>query len=449
MEQKKLSFGTKTGYGICDLGGNMFFTIMGFFLLKFLTDNLLLGAGLAGTAIMIGKLWDAVSDPLMGNISDHTRSRWGRRKPYMLIGAVFMFLFMVILFLNPGIPSQAGLFIWAALIYCFLNTAYTMVNIPYGAMTPDLTMDYHERTSLNGYRMVFAVIGTFSGVGLYMIFVNQNSPGGGWPIMGAAAGGLMAATALITIFTVREPAVKHATRRINLIQTYLSVFKVKPFLLILFPWALHITGINIIQSVMLYYFTYIYGDPQLFNIALFLLLGSALLFIPIWVLVSKKLGKKWSYNIGMGIFILAVMLFFLFGQQLGPYFAFVAMALAGMGFATQYVMPWAILPDVVEYDYAHNGVRREGVFYGMMTLVSKVGQALGLFLTGWLLNFFGYQPNAEQTDLSKLGIKILAGPVPALFFVLGILVLTFYPISQKVFREIMRKNRERDTGAQA
>jgi GPH family glycoside/pentoside/hexuronide:cation symporter len=448
MEQNKLPLKIKLGYGICDLGGNLIFTIMGFYLLIFLTDTLKLAAGLAGTAIMIGKLWDAVTDPPMGHFSDKTRTKWGRRRPFMFIGAILMFLFMIVLFINPGIKNQTMLFIWVAIVYCLLNTAYTMVNIPYGALTPDLTGDYNERTSLNGYRMIFAVIGTFLGAGLVLPLVTAfQNPDTGWPVMGMVMGAFMMVSALLTVLLVKEPPVKHVVKKINLIQSYLGVFKVKPFLLMLFPWALHITGINIIQSVLLYYFTYIYGAKDLFIFALVSLLTGTMIFIPIWVKISKRLGKKWSYNLGMGIFILAVMLFFFFGQQLGAVFAFITMFIAGIGFATQYVMPWALLPDVVEYDYAENGVRREGIFYGMMTFTSKVGQALALFLNGWLLSLFGYQPDAPQTETAKLGIKIIAGPLPAVFFVVGILILAFYPISEKVFKEIMRKNSERDAQA--
>ena len=169
---EKLSIKTKLGYGVCDLGGNLFFTVIAFLLLNYLTDTVGIAAGLAGTIIMIGKIWDAVTDPLAGYLSDRTSSRWGRRRPYIFFGAFPLFIAMIIMFTHPGFTRPAHLFIWAVVAYCFLCTAYTLVNIPYNAMTPELTQDFHERTSINGYRFGFAVIGTLLGAGAALPLIN-------------------------------------------------------------------------------------------------------------------------------------------------------------------------------------------------------------------------------------------------------------------------------------
>ncbi|RPJ05244.1 MAG: MFS transporter, partial [Spirochaetaceae bacterium] len=158
MASEKLSFKTKLGFGVGDIGGNLIFQIMGFWLLNYLTDTVGLSAALAGTALMIGKFWDAITDPIMGIISDRTKSKMGRRRPYLLIGGVVAIISMIIMFMNPHFPQheQTAIFIWAVAVYCFLCLAFTIVNIPYSALTPELTSDYNERTSLNGFRMFFA-----------------------------------------------------------------------------------------------------------------------------------------------------------------------------------------------------------------------------------------------------------------------------------------------------
>ena len=185
----KLSVGTKLGYGVCDLGGNLFFTAMGFWSLYYLTDTVGVPAAAAGIAVMIGKLWDAVTDPMMGYISDRTRSRWGRRRPYLLFAALPLFLSMWWFFTNPHITDSTLVTIWAAFALCFLNTAYTVVNIPYSALTPELTQDYHERSSLNGFRFGFAVFGTLLGAGAVLpivnAFANKNT---GYSAVGAILG---------------------------------------------------------------------------------------------------------------------------------------------------------------------------------------------------------------------------------------------------------------------
>jgi GPH family glycoside/pentoside/hexuronide:cation symporter len=147
----------------------------------------------------------------------------------------------------------------------------------------------------------------------------------------------------------------------------------------------------------------------------------------------------------MGIFAFGVLLFFFIGHRTGVQVSYVIMFVGGLGFATHYVMPWAIIPDVVEFDYSETGVRREGVFYGMWTFSSKIGQAVGIALSGWILTIFGYQESiggvqaASQSSSAMFGIRLLTGPVPALFFIGGIIVLSFFPITTKLYQEIMKK----------
>lgn len=440
MAEAKLGMRIKLGFGVCDLGGNLFFTVIGFFLLFFLTDVTGLDPRLAGTALMIGRLWDALTDPAVGFWSDRTRSKMGRRRPFMLYGSFFLFASMTLMFTNPGIESQIGLFFWATGAYCLLNLAITIVNIPYAALLPELTDDFDQRTVLTGYRMSFAVVGTFIGAGLVNpiigMFTNQNT---GWTAMGAFMGALMLVTALLTVIFIREPEHKDAPKKIKLFSSYASALRMKAYLLALFPWIFHITGVTIIQGALLYYFRYIYKQENMFQIALIILLTSTILFIPIWVYISKKIGKKLSYNIGMFIFAAVVLIFFIFGHNAGVIFAFVVMAIAGTGFATHYVMPHAILPDVVAYDFAENHLHREGIFYGIWTFGSKLGQSFAIGLSGWILGAFGYKALVEQTDMSKLGIRLLCGPIPAFFFLAGVLVLSFYPINLVFYQKILEK----------
>lgn len=446
---QKLSKRIKVGYGIGDLGGNLFFTMSGFYLLFYLTDVVGLAAGLAGTALMIGKVWDAVTDPLTGYLSDRTKSRFGRRRPWMFIGIWVTWGGLIMIFS----PPVGATFLWVVLASCLVNTGYTFINIPYGALTPDLSEDFHERTVINGYRMSFAVIGTFIGAGAVLPLVETFGGGSpGWTGMGVVIGGVIALSTAIVIVSVREKHHSGEQPRTGLLRSHLQILKLKPFLLALVPWSLHITGVNIIQGALLYYFRFIYGDPAAFQIALPILLASAIICIPIWVRIAGKVGKRAAYNAGMAIFATAVLVFFFVGHLAGPGIAYIIMAVGGVGFATQYVMPFSILPDVVEYDYAETGVRREGVFYGQWTFMSKIGQALGIAINGWVLSAFGYRESVagifmEQSESALLGIRLIAGPIPALFFVSGVLVLRFYPITNAYYKEILLKIARRDASS--
>ncbi|MFP4329543.1 MAG: MFS transporter [Spirochaetaceae bacterium] len=437
----KLSLTTKLGFGVGDLGGNLFFTIVGFYLLFFLTEVAGLSAAVAGIALMIGKIWDAVTDPIVGYLSDRTHTRLGRRRPYMLWGSVALFLLMVAAFTVPELPPPWKL-VYVILALCLVNTAWTLVNIPYGALTPELTRDFHERTALNGYRMSFAVIGTFIGAAavlpLVSLFGGSATSGAGWSAMAVVMGGVMLLSGVITVLAVTERYQETTSVPEQALRSYLAVLKLKEFRTILIPWSLHVTGINVIQASLLYYFAVIFGSEEGFQVALPILLAAAITCIPVWVQISKRIGKKRSYNIGMAIFAAAVVVFFFIGHRMPIEISYILMAVAGTGFAAHYVMPFAMIPDVVEFDAITNGKRREGVFYGLWTFVAKIGQALGLGLNGLLLTVAGYQQGgATQSDSAVLAIRLLVGPIPALLFVTAILVLLGYPITEEVYEKLI------------
>ena len=439
----------KIGYGIGDVGNNLLITIIGFYLLYYLTDIVGIAAGLAGTAIMIGKVWDAVTDPAVGYLSDFTRSPMGRRRPYLLFGSFFVFIAMILLFSKPDLEREISLFLWAAGMFCLLSTAYTLVNIPYGAMLPEITKDFNEKTVITGFKSVMSIIGTFIGAGTVLPVVNLlTNTESGWRLMGAIMGGVCLATMLVTFSIVREPVRSSPLKSYKSIRdffrSYYSVIKLQTFRRILFPWVLNMAGTTMIQGVFLYYFTYVYGNDDIFKKALPFLMLSIIAFIPLWVSLSKKMGKKNSFCFGMTVFALALLFYSLFGHILGVWFTFVIMGFAGFGSATQYVLPHAILPDVIEYDYAENGVRREGVFYGMWTFSSKLGQAAAMAMSGWILSLFNYVPNSSQTAEAQLGIKLLLGPIPVVMFITGVLILASYPIDEQFYADIMKKIKSRE-----
>jgi len=441
MGERKLSIREKAGFGVCDMGGNLFFTAMGFWSLNYLTDTIGLAAASAGIAVMIGKIWDAVTDPMMGYISDRTRSRWGRRRPYLLFGAIPLFLSMWYFFTNPHLGSQTAMFIWAALALCFLNTAYTIVSIPYSALTPELTEDYNERTSLNGFRFGFAVVGTMLGAAIVLPIVKAfPDKSTGFSIAGLCMGVIMLVATLITFFSVREPA--HAKSDIpseGFFSTYLSVFRNKAFVIILFTYALNILAINFLQGILVYYFKYVYHAEGMTTIAMVILLAVAMIIIPVSVPISKKIGKRQTYQLGLGIIASICLLLYFTAHFFGPEYFFAMMLVAGIGLGLVYVAPWAMVPDTVELDASKTGERREGAYYGMWTFISKCGQALSIVVSGFVLQRGGYVADAAQSADSITAIRILIGPLPAIVFAGAITLLFAYPITEKMYNEMMAK----------
>lgn len=435
---------TKLGFGVGDLGGNLFFTIIGFYLLYYFTDILSLAPALAGTALMIGKIWDAITDPITGYLSDRTRTRYGRRRPYMVVGAIISFFCMGLIFTPVELSSQMKLFIYVTFLYCLLNTAYTLVNIPYAALLPELTEDYHERTILTGYRMSFAVMGTLVGAALVMPIVNlfPEVPRG-WSMMGTFMGAVMLISTMATVFAIHEPKAIKSQEQAGFFSTFTGVLKDRVFLSALLPWTFFITGTSMVQGALVYYFAYIFGNEGLFQLALIALLSFSLLCIPLWVRIAHRIGKKRCYMIGMGIMSACVLAFSIFGQYLGPIFGVIIMGAAGVGLSTHYVMPHAILPDVVEYDsIKHHSGRREGVFSSLWTFSSKIGQAFALALNGWVLALFGYH-SGQVSELAMKGIILVSGPLPLLWYLLGLFILRKYPIDQAYYEQMLEKKEVR------
>ena len=459
MEEKKLSVGVKLGYGICDLGGNLFFTATAFVLLNYLTDTVGLAASLAGTALMIGRIWDAFYDPIIGFVSDRTVTRWGRRRPYLFIGAMPLLVAMILMFANPALFAGKGfvsaqhqtfLFIYTIIVYIILCTAYSTVNIPYSSMTPELTADFHERTSLNGYRFGSAVFGTLLGAGAALPIVNLFADRNiGFVVMGLIFGGVMFVTALITVFAVREPAILRPATSMGFLKTYLKVFKNGPYILILLTYVLHIAAITIVSGIAIYYFKYIHKNEAMTTMALLILLVTAMVFIPVSVVLGKRIGKKIIYGSGMVIIAIMLMVLFFWGHVKPVNFSLAMMFFMGIGFGFTYVMPYAIVPDAIEYDYLQTGERREGAFYGIWTWALKIGQALAVMIMGWVLGFMGYVANiVPQAPKVELGIRLFMGPIAASIFVLGAVVLAFYPINEERYKEILAQIKVMEAQAQ-
>lgn len=445
MRTGKLSLGTKVGFGICDLGGNLFFTAMGFWSLNYITDTVGLSAAAAGFAVMIGKIWDAIIDPAIGYLSDRTKSHLGRRRIYILAGAIPLGLLMWYFYTNPKIGNPVLLTVWTAVTLCLLNTALSFVNIAYSALTPELTQDYNERTSLNSWRFGFAVVGTILGAAIVLPIVNSfPNRSAGFSAAGAVMGIAMTVTALVTFFTVKEPA--HEKREIpneNILSTYGFVFRNRAYVIILLVYALNIVAINFVQINLGYYFTYVYRREEMTTVAMIVLLLVAMCCIPLSVPVSKRIGKRLTYQIGLAFIGASCVVLYFLGPAFGYRFFFAMMVPAGIGLGLTYVAPWAMVPDTIEWDAVHTGNRKEGAYYGMWTFFTQCGQALSIGLSGLLLGKSGYIAHAVQSESSLRAIRLLVGPIPAVVFAAGVAALGLYPITEKVYNEMMARHSAR------
>ncbi|AIE75854.1 MULTISPECIES: MFS transporter [unclassified Synechocystis] len=530
LSAEKLHFATKLAYGAGDFGPAITANILVFYLLFFLTDVAGIPAALAGSVLMIGKIFDAINDPIIGLLSDRTRSRWGRRLPWMLGGMIPFALLYAAQWLIPSfsedrLTNQWGLFIYYVAVAMAFNLCYTTVNLPYTALTPELTQNYNERTRLNSFRFAFSIGGSILSLILYILIAAglpdrpQQQFGelgvmisvlsisallwsalrlqekGKEPILSPSlrrrlAPLLMAAgITLISLaiarslnllggsgfdyisfflillgliwggfgFTLRDSAVEEHLQKIEnspspeaaeslpLLKQLKIAFSNRAFLFVIGIYLCSWLAVQLTASILVYFVVSWMGlgEQQSGTIAL-AVQGTALVMLFVWQALAQFLDKKVIYFLGSMVWMGAEAGLWL--VQPGQVALLYTLAIfAGVGVSVAYLIPWSMIPDVVDLDELNTGKRREGVFYAFMVLLQKVGLALGLFLVGITLEASGFiaripgEPIPVQPDSALWAIRFAVAPLPAFFLLGGLILAIFYPITRAVHTDIRQQ----------
>lgn len=425
---EKVSLAMKVGYGVGDFGANLLFQCIGLFLLFYFTDVLGIGAAIAGTIIMVSKIWDAVTDPLMGSISDRTRTRWGSKRIYLLIGALPLGASFFMLFYGPSLAGRE-LQLYALAAFVLFCTFYTIVNIPYGALTSAMTLDTQERASITGFRMSFAILGTLVVAGATLILVALfKTQLEGFRFVGALYGLAAALFTIIAFLSTREKTGSEKKESASFKEELSFVFKNTPFLILTLATLLQYIALGMAAAMVTFFFKYPLAMEEFTPAAFALLFVTAVLCMPLWVYLSSRLGKRLVFIAGMVIFGGALLLMY-FAAGYGIYAIVTLLLIAGVGLSTVYLSPWSMIPDTVEYSEWKFGARREGTIYGFFYFTHKVAAALAGFICGQGLSLVGYVPDAVQTPLANQGITILMTLFPAGVIILGTIAISFYPIT--------------------
>jgi len=456
----RLKVSTKIVYGTGDWGLAAFNTLRQIFYAIFLTDVVRLEPRLASVAVLIGVFWDAVNDPLVGVLSDKTRTRWGRRRPFLLIFAVPYGLAFLILWWTPPFESQVLLMITVMLAYALSDTLQTLVIVPFHALTPEMTPDYDERTSLAGYRMFFNFLASIvTAMAAPMIVTAVMSRGGtsqqGYILAAAVFGASAAIPYLLIFFSVRERSGKDTPREIVTMREIIRVaWKNIPFryatLLYMLNWvAFDLTGV-----VLPYLLIYWIGKGDLLakvpglglpiaSAVLGFMMITATLVLPFWIWLSKRIGKRRSFVYALALW--AVLLLVIPFVPQGAYALTLVLAVAiGISVSAAHVLPDAIFPDVIEWDELRTGKRHEGIYYGAKNFIRKLTTAFAIFVALQVLGWLGYAAPPKgataftQPSSALWGIRILIGPVGAVLLIATAVVTWLYPLDKERFNRVRR-----------
>jgi len=452
--KSKVSLGEKIGYSVGDTASNLFFQTFIYFITIFYTDVFGIPAKTVGIMFLITKIWDAVNDPMMGMISDRTKTRWGKFRPYLLWFAIPIGLLGVLTFSTPDL-STTGKIVYAYVTYTLLMMLYTVINVPYSALMGVMTSNARVRTVVSQFRFVAAFIGglivQYSVLRMVRIFGDGNDAVG-WQRAMMVLSTLAVVLFFIAFATTKERVRPPKDQKTRLRDDLRDLSKNKPWLMIGGATVFQLTHILIRTSCIIYYFTYFVQDQQVMllgklysfsyqsMVTAFLITGS-IFQITGSILASyfsKKLGRKYTYAgflAASGIF--TALFFFLSPNDVILMFIINFLVFFSLGPVS--VLQWAMYTDTADHSELETGRRATGLVMSASLFALKLGVALGASILAWLLAAYGYVPNVQQTVTSLLGIKLSISIYAAIPAFIGAGIMMFYPLTNERMVEIEKE----------
>ncbi len=453
-------------YGSGDWGISSISMMRSIFYAIYLTDVVGLEPRLASFGALAGIVWDAVNDPIIGILSDRLHTRWGRRRPFLLWFAIPFGFSFITLWSAPDWTSQTALLVYITLSFMLADTLQTLVGVPFLSLTPELTPDYDERTTLTSFRSFFQLAGALSVVIaapaiVDMVLASGGTQQQGFMLVGAIFGGIGAVPLLLIGLFVRETSTPAQTESLPFRETLRAAWQNVPFRYAVGIHMLNWSAVDMIIVVFPYFLLYwvargdllasihLFGFDLAYESAFFgILMSVCILFIPFWLWLARWRNKREAYMLGMSFWVVVELLIFTIQPSDTGYLLALA-ALAGVGVSAAYTLPDAMFADVIEWDELRTGRRQEGIFYGIRTLIRKLTGALIIFMTLQLLGWSGYAspPNGTlhfmQAASALRMIRLLVSPFGALMLCGTIILAWLFPLSREKYERIQRLLEER------
>lgn len=440
-EGESLPVRTKAVYALGDHTVNLGLASMLFVYPFFLTDVAGISAGVAGLVPLVGRIADAISDPLMGRLSDRTSWRTGRRRPFFLIGMVpFGVSFAALWWDTSALGEETAAHFYMTL-YVVFSLSTTVVAVPYLAIIPEMTSSYDERTSLNAWRAVGAILGALlAAAALQPLAAAFGGGARGYQGAGIVAGlWVMAVWPFVHRVTFERPGTGTVPDA-GLLESIRSLVRHAAFVRLTAVYILGRIAIDLTSTMFLYYFTWWLGRKEDFGITLGLFLVCVALSMPFWNAIARRVDKHTIFLMGVGSWILSQAGLFAAQPDWPRAWIFLGAAIGGVGYAAADMIPWSMLGEVVDEDELETGQRREGVYFGLFMFLRKLGGASAVALALFVLELAGYRGGdavTRQPDQTLLTIRVLTAAVPAGFVALAGIVALRFPITRARHAEIL------------
>ena len=445
-----LTFKEKLGYGLGDTASHFVWDMVGFWLLFFYTDVYKIPAAAAGTIMLIARFWDMGIDPVIGIISDRTRTRWGKFRPYILFGALPYAILAVLTFTTPDF-GVTGKIIYAGATYVLLMTAYAAVNLPYSSLAAVMTADTYERAGLNTYRFICAFSGQLvvTGVVLTLVeFFGGGNEAQGWQYTAVWFGFLSLVFFFITFKTSKERVQPLKSLEGSIKEDLKGLFKNRPWIILAIVGIVSFVMFAMQNAAIAYYFKYYIGKEK--SVQLFNVIGTVALIValPFSKPLAKRFGNKNVFIASSLISGAFFILLYLPGEK-NVISIYVLNILAKMAYAHAVPLLWTMIADSADYSEWKSGRRATGLYFSAATFAQKAGWGIGAAIAGWLLTAFNYVPDAKQTQMALTGIKLLVSVIPGILYMSCALFMFFYNIDSQTTDQMKRDletRREKERG---
>jgi oligogalacturonide transporter len=427
---------SRMAYACGDIYGGGAFIIVGLLLLVYLTNVEGFSGTSAGIIVFIGKAWDAITDPFMGQLSDRTRSRFGRRRIYFLLGSLPVFFSWVMLWYGFGITDSTAKFIYYTLAYIFFSMAFTIVMVPYNAILSDMVRDYNRRSVFTGMRLGFsAAAAIFCATVPALITGAYTDPKQAYLIMGLTFGALFAICWIVVFLGTWENQMKPVPA--VSIKDWLSVIKNRSFRTYVTIFILCQMAIDTVMTLAVYFLTVSLQKEELFVPIMGSILATQLVFIGIFSQVAQKTDKTTPAYISAGVWIAASFAVIFFSNATPAFIVIATCSLIGVGSAGLNLFSWSALPDIADVDELITGRRREGLYAGVSTFMRKLSGGVVVGVLGVALDVIGYSKEALSagniSPATDWGIRILFCALPFTFLIFALLFLRRYKLGRQEF----------------